>query len=72
MTKKSLDVMGLEMVPVVDEFFTLPDTVDEILKYAEDKSKLNPDFDREGVVIRTLDRKVSFKVISNKFLLNEK
>lgn len=72
MTKKSLDVMGLEMVPVIDEFFTLPDTVDEILKYAEDKSKLNPDFDREGVVIRTLDRKVSFKVISNKFLLNEK
>jgi RNA ligase (TIGR02306 family) len=72
MTKKSLEVMGLEMVPVVDEFFTLPDTVDEILKYAEDKSKLNPDFDREGIVIRTLDRKVSFKVISNQFLLNEK
>jgi hypothetical protein len=60
------------MVPVVDEFFTLPNTVDEILKYAEDKSKLNPDFDREGIVIRTLDRKVSFKVISNQFLLNEK
>lgn len=72
MTKRTLEMMGLEMVPVVDEFFTLPDTVDELLKYAEDKSKLNPDFDREGVVIRTLDRKVSFKVISNKFLLNEK
>jgi hypothetical protein len=33
------------------------------------KSVLNPNFDREGVVIRSLDRTISFKVISNKFLL---
>jgi RNA ligase (TIGR02306 family) len=72
MMKSTLIIMGLEMVPVVDEYFTLPDTVEELLNYADNKSVLNPDFDREGVVIRTLDRKVSFKVISNKFLINEK
>lgn len=72
MMKVTLKGMGLEIVPVIDEWFTLPETIEEILKYADDKSKLNPDFDREGIVVRTLDRKISFKVISNKFLLNEK
>ena len=41
-------------------------------KYADGKSELNRTFDREGVVIRNLDKKISFKAISNKFLLNEK
>jgi RNA ligase (TIGR02306 family) len=72
MMKTTLKGMGLETVPVVDEYFTLPESVEELLGYADDKSVLNPNFDREGVVIRTLDRKVSFKVISNKFLINEK
>jgi len=72
MMKKTLNGMELETVPILDEFFTLPDTIDELLQYADSKSKLNPDFWREGVVIRTLDRKKSFKVISNKFLIGEK
>jgi hypothetical protein len=63
---------GLETVPVLDKNFKLPDSVDELLNYADAKSELNPNFDREGVVIRSLDRTISFKVISNKFLLNEK
>jgi RNA ligase (TIGR02306 family) len=69
---KLIDSMGLETVPVLDINFMLPDTVEELLKYADAKSTLNPNFDREGVVIRSLDRTISFKVISNKFLLNEK
>jgi hypothetical protein len=67
-----IDMLELETVPILDENFTLPETIDELLKYADDKSKLNSDFNREGVVIRTLDRKKSFKVISNQFLINEK
>lgn len=63
---------GLDTVPLLDTYVTLPNTIEEILKYAEGKSVLNPDFDREGVVIRSVDRKVSFKAISNQFLLNEK
>jgi RNA ligase (TIGR02306 family) len=69
---KLIDSMKLETVPVLDTNFTLPETIDGILKYADAKSALNPNFDREGVVIRSLDRTISFKVISNKFLLNEK
>jgi RNA ligase (TIGR02306 family) len=69
---RALGIMGLKMVPIVDEFFKLPETIETLLKYADNKSILNPKFDREGVVIRNLDRTISFKVISNKFLLNEK
>jgi RNA ligase (TIGR02306 family) len=69
---KLIDSMGLETVPVLDINFMLPDTVEELLKYADAKSASNPNFDREGVVIRSFDRTISFKVISNKFLLNEK
>ena len=64
--------MGLKYVPVVNpEFgFLLPDTIEEMLQYAEGKSVLNPDTEREGVVVRSLDGSISFKAISNKFLLN--
>lgn len=68
----TLDVLELESVPVLDRNFQLPESVDDLLNYADKKSELNPNFDREGVVIRSLDRKISFKAISNKFLLNEK
>lgn len=64
--------MNLEMVPVIDKNFTLPQTIDELLDWSDGKSELNPSFWREGVVIRTHDRKKSFKVISNKFLIEEK
>jgi RNA ligase (TIGR02306 family) len=64
--------LKLETVPILDVYFKLPDTIDEIIKYADGKSKLNPNFDREGIVVRSMDRTISFKVISNKFLLNEK
>jgi RNA ligase (TIGR02306 family) len=62
--------LGLPIVPILETDFTLPDTIDQLLQYAEAKSALNPSFDREGVVIRSHDRKISFKAISNKFLLN--
>jgi RNA ligase (TIGR02306 family) len=61
--------LGLETVPVLNIHFHLPDTIDELLLMADGKSELNANFDREGLVIRSLDRKISFKVISNKFLL---
>jgi hypothetical protein len=57
-------------VPILETDFTLPDTIDGLLEYADSKSSLNQSFDREGVVIRSHDRKISFKAISNRFLLN--
>lgn len=65
--------LQLETVPLLTNLTTtLPDTVEELIEMADGKSVLNPDFDREGLVIRSMDRSISFKVISNKFLLNEK
>lgn len=63
--------LGLPTVPVLSEDFNLPNTIEEILAYAEGKSVLNPLAEREGIVVRNLARTISFKVISNKFLLNQ-
>jgi RNA ligase (TIGR02306 family) len=67
-----MNKFNLDTVPVLDENFTLPDTIDELLSFAEGKSLLNRETEREGLVIRSQDCEISFKVISNQFLLNEK
>jgi RNA ligase (TIGR02306 family) len=60
----------LQTVPIVGIVnFTLPSTIDELLLLAEGKSSLF-DCEREGLVIRDVDNTISFKVISNKFLIN--
>jgi ATP-dependent RNA circularization protein (DNA/RNA ligase family) len=67
-----MNKFNLDTVPVLDENFTLPDSIDELLSFAEGKSLLNRETEREGLVIRSQECKISFKVISNQFLLNEK
>jgi RNA ligase (TIGR02306 family) len=62
------DIMDLNCVPYLLHF-SLPDTVEDMIKYAEDKSQLNSSTEREGVVVRSMDGTISFKAISNKFLL---
>lgn len=64
-----MEVMGFETVPVLSYTYQLPDTVEELLAQAEAKSVLNANTEREGLVIRSMDTKISFKAISNKFLL---
>jgi RNA ligase (TIGR02306 family) len=61
--------LDLSSVPVLDTGIKLPETVDQLLLAAEGKSSYNPSAEREGLVIRSLDRKISFKAISNRFLL---
>ncbi|NLR78269.1 RNA ligase (ATP) [Chitinophaga eiseniae] len=66
---------GLQHVPVLDTTFQLPATMDALLSLAEGASLLSPahgKVEREGLVIRSADRRISFKVISNKFLLEER
>lgn len=65
-------LLEIPTVPVLEMNFELPETIEDLLAYAESKSVLNKDTEREGVVIRSLDRKISFKSISNKFLLGSK
>jgi RNA ligase (TIGR02306 family) len=68
---KVMNSLNLEFVPLLNTEFILPNTIDDMLKYAEGKSQLNNKTEREGVVIRNKDMTISFKAISNNFLLNE-
>jgi len=69
--KINADQKHLELVPVLDREYKLPETIEEVLAYAESSSELNRNTKREGVVIRNTDKSVSFKAISNSFLLNQ-
>jgi RNA ligase (TIGR02306 family) len=64
-----VDTFGFQTVPIIEAPFALPETVGDLLQIAEGKSMLNPQTEREGLVIRSLDNTISFKAISNKFLL---
>ena len=66
-----IEKLGLESVPVVSSPFLLPNSVEEMIKEADGKSMLNPSVSREGLVIRSMDMSISFKAISNNWLLNE-
>jgi len=70
--KINVDSNPIEMVPILFEDYTLPETIEEILSQAEGKSVLNSGTEREGIVIRNRDKSISFKAISNNFLLKEK
>jgi len=62
---------NLKVVPLLHKDINLPENGMECLKLAEGKSALNSNTEREGIVIRYFDRSVSFKAISNKFLLKK-
>jgi len=62
------DYYRVPCVPVVNSKFILPDTVEELLEYATDKSQIDGDM-REGIVFRSEDGSKSFKAVSNEFLL---
>jgi len=67
--------LGIKTVPIVNDNYSLPSSVDDLLKYAEGKSILNPLCEREGIVIRPKvemkykGQRLSFKAISNSYLL---
>lgn len=67
-SKKIMSLYNIKFVPIIG-YIILPDTVDELVKFADGKSQLY-DTPREGLVIRN-DKK-SFKVISIDFLLKHK
>lgn len=68
-----MEKLEFDYVPFLALDFMLPHTIEGMLQWAEGKSALNSNTEREGVVIRSYDMSISFKAISNKFLLkNEK
>ncbi len=62
------DRFDIPCVPILDEYFILPDTVEELLAYATGSSEVDGGM-REGVVFRYKDGSKSFKAVSNEFLL---
>lgn len=66
--KEILAEYDIPWVPIVDEHFVLPDTVEELLAIATDKSVIDGGM-REGLVFRSQDGARSFKAVSNEFLL---
>lgn len=69
-----MEKLELETVPILAGNFRLPDTIDEILALADGKAELslfNKSVAREGLVFRNEDRTISFKAISNRFLLKD-
>lgn len=61
-------IFNLKTVPIIREFNGLP-TIDELIKITDGQSLLNTNSRREGLVFRTFDNEISFKVISNNYLL---
>ena len=58
---------NLPTVPIVNDNYYLPDTVEEVLEFADGMSALDGKV-REGIVFRNTDG-LSFKAVSNKYLL---
>jgi RNA ligase (TIGR02306 family) len=72
-----VDVMGLKHVPVIAYSAELYDTlgitdIPQLLNFAEGNSVLNPSQEREGIVFKQVEGGMTFKAISNKYLLGEK
>ena len=63
--------MGLDHVPIIFHGFELDVGIDELLTMAEGKSFL-AEVEREGLVFKEVNGGITFKAISNKYLLGEK
>ena len=71
MTNILVNTYNIPCVPVLDEHFHLPQTIDEMVAYADGMSVVDPNSIREGVVLRTADGVNSFKAVSNNYLLEK-
>lgn len=63
------EIKGLNHVPILSTHCTLPSSMEEIKEQAEGKSELNPNVLREGLVYRDDTGSISFKNVSNSYLL---
>ena len=70
MTTILVNTYNIPCVPILDEHFKLPKSIDEMIAYAEGNSVIDGDY-REGVVLRTADGVNSFKAVSNYYLTSK-
>lgn len=69
-SKKTMAIYGIDWVPIIQEDYILPDTIEEMKAQADGETVIPGATGlREGFVYRSLDGKRSFKNVSNMFLL---
>ena len=64
-----INKMGMKWVPILDNSFVLPSTLEELKIYSDGNSVINPNVLREGIVLRDIDTDFSFKSVSREYLL---
>lgn len=68
--RELINVMGLLHVPIITTYSLAPcGTVDELLLWAEGPSAITLTQEREGIVFKQANGGMTFKAISNKYLL---
>lgn len=70
MTEILTNTYNIPCVPILNEHFKLPNSIDEMVAYADGNSVIDGDY-REGVVLRTIDGVNSFKAVSNYYLTSK-
>ena len=66
---KFCDDNNLEHVPIINEHYKTPGTMEEIKLQADGFSIINPKVKREGFVYRDMSGQQSFKNVSREYLL---
>ena len=67
------NLLDLKKVPLIAEDFELPKNIDILIGLSDGFSKLNHKTLREGLIYRNnINERISFKVISNNYLLKQK
>lgn len=67
--KEIVESMGMKFVPILDTNYHIPNDMETFKKYATAPSAINPNVLREGIVLRDPTNDMSFKNVSNEYLL---
>lgn len=69
--KELLGPYGIKTVPILEEGKMLPETISDLVEYSKGYSVVRDGQRREGLVLRNVEKNISFKVINPDFLLAE-
>lgn len=64
-----IERMGLNHVPLINSGYPVVPSIDGLLEAAEGKSILNAKQEREGIVFKQVDGGMTFKAVSNRYLI---
>ena len=69
MTKELTENFNIPCVPIIDEHFILPDTIEELRNFVNSQPSIIDEKIKEGIVFRSKDGLKSFKCVSPEFLI---